>query len=700
MERLFSLTSRLVLVGVARILSEDPEEECQSGPDFQLEVGDTLGGMEVLEPFARGGMGVVYKARQIKLNRIVALKVIDGKLASTPEFSQRFEREARTLAVLNHPNVVQVFDFGNEDGLCYLAMEWVDGTSLREILAAGYLSPEHALRYVSQICDALEYAHAQGVVHRDIKPENILIDREGRLKIADFGIARMRGDLETGPEFVTQADQQLGTPQYMAPEQQKHTARVDHRADLYSLGVVFYEMLTGELPLGRFENPSQRVKVDVALDEVVLKTLENDPNQRYQRASEIKQALTTSRGQAPVKTAPERVAYKSRPRVVGFALASLICSLMSLFVLWEMTRSWTFDSAVPLADDRQFFDSGFHTVFLRPVSIASAALAWVFGLLALWKMRQEGNRCKGRVLALSSMIAPVSLLVVLVIGQVLPLALRSWVDHPSFPKSNLPGDLVAIILVLVPAVLLLLCLRSVVRRLRGYAFDPVRKFPVITGVVTIIGTMILGFATWEISREWGDARKHRFQMRQLLTVSDPRPLDLNALFHSNEKEADEWLNYVSSYYRLQNNLFGLERLKSLNHLDRYCCTWFDGEILSAWMPSSRRLIRGANPNNQEFRDWHGYLWIHGFRLEGSLLTVQYEFPLQGFHRPPPIGGFQRVEQDETEDLLEKERRIREDYGVEPDTLYQVEIPFKDLRQYQSRGMDKEFWQSAELVETD
>lgn len=176
--------------------------------------------------------------------------------------------------------------------------------------------------------------------------------------------------------------------------------------------------------------------------------------------------------------------------------------------------------------------------------------------------------------------------------------------------------------------------------------------------------------------------------------------DGSALFHSNEKEADEWINYASSYYRLQNNLFGLERLQSLNHLDRYSCTWFDGEILSAWKPSSRRLIRGANFNNQEFRDWHGYLWIHEFRLEGSLLTVQYEFPLQGFHRPLPIGGFQRVEQDETEDLLEKERRIREDYGVEPDTLYQVEISFKDLRQYQSRGMDKEFWQSAELVETD
>ncbi|MDF1711432.1 MAG: serine/threonine-protein kinase [Akkermansiaceae bacterium] len=184
---------------LARMLEQESQDDDRAdNTPVSFEAGASFGGVEILEPLACGGMGMVYKARQIKLNRIVALKVIDPKLAGFPEFTKRFEREAHALAVLNHPNVVQVYDFGQENELCYLVMEWVDGTSLREILSAGHLSPDDALRYLPQICDALEYAHAQGVVHRDIKPENILIDRQGQLKIADFGIARMRGDDKRG----------------------------------------------------------------------------------------------------------------------------------------------------------------------------------------------------------------------------------------------------------------------------------------------------------------------------------------------------------------------------------------------------------------------------------------------------------------------------------------------------------------------
>lgn len=334
-------------------------------------------------------MGVVYKARQTKLQRIVAVKVIDPKLADVPEFTQRFEREARALAVPNHPNVVQVFDYGQEGGLCYLLMEWVDGTSLREILSTGHLSPDDALRYLPQICDALEYAHAQGVVHRDIKPENILIDRQGQLKIADFGIARMRGDHETGSEFVTKVGQKMGTPQYMAPEQHTRTGRVDHRADLYSLGVVFYEMLTGELPLGRFPSPSQRVKVGISLDEVVLKTLEHDPNRRYQRASEIKQALTTpsvaASKAAPVTPTPGQL----RPRVTGFAWWSLGFAAISLLILWEMARPWILESSTALIDERSFFKGDAYALVFRPLGIAAVPLAWIFGCLALWRVRRS-----------------------------------------------------------------------------------------------------------------------------------------------------------------------------------------------------------------------------------------------------------------------------------------------------------------------
>ena len=148
-----------------------------------------------------------------------------------------------------------------------------------------------------QICEALQYAHDKGVVHRDIKPENILLDKEGRVKIADFGIAKLVGR-EAKDSTLTGAGQIVGTPQYMAPEQIEHPLEVDHRADIYSLGVVFYQMLTGELPIGRFAPPSKKVQIDVRLDEVVLRALEKEPEQRYQQASQVKTEVETHRHDA------------------------------------------------------------------------------------------------------------------------------------------------------------------------------------------------------------------------------------------------------------------------------------------------------------------------------------------------------------------------------------------------------------------
>jgi hypothetical protein len=171
-------------------------------------------------------------------------------------------------------------------------MEFVDGVNLRRLLDAGKLAPEAALAIVPQICDALQYAHDHGVVHRDIKPENVLLDKEGRVKIADFGLAKLVG--RAAQDFtLTAAGQVMGTPQYMAPEQIEHPQDVDHRADIYSLGVVFYQMLTGELPLGRFQPPSKKVQIDVRLDEVVLRALEKEPERRYQQASDLKTRVET-----------------------------------------------------------------------------------------------------------------------------------------------------------------------------------------------------------------------------------------------------------------------------------------------------------------------------------------------------------------------------------------------------------------------
>jgi tRNA A-37 threonylcarbamoyl transferase component Bud32 len=249
--------------------------------------------LEILELLGQGGMGAVYKARQKQLDRLVALKILPPEVGQTEAFAERFTREARSMAKLNHQHAVTLYEFGKTDeGLYYFIMEFVDGTDLRRVMLAGELGPTQALTIVPQICDALHYAHTKGIVHRDIKPENILLDKDGSVKITDFGLAKL---LERPANIytLTRAGQRMGTPHYMAPEQIEHPDQVDHRADIYSLGVVFYEMLTGELPLGRFAPPSKKVEVDVRLDEVVLRTLEKEPDRRYQHASEVRTEVET-----------------------------------------------------------------------------------------------------------------------------------------------------------------------------------------------------------------------------------------------------------------------------------------------------------------------------------------------------------------------------------------------------------------------
>ncbi|GAA5509058.1 serine/threonine-protein kinase [Novipirellula caenicola] len=245
--------------------------------------------LEIIEQIGHGGMGVVYRAKQLNLDRLVALKILRPDVDTDPTFAERFEREAKLLGRLNHPHIVGIHDYGKAGSLFYLIMEYVDGQNLRQIEHAGQLTAAESLAIVPQICEALQYAHGQGVVHRDIKPENILINKSGHVKIADFGIAKLTElDDEWG---LTGQWQVMGTPHYMAPEQIEHPSEVDHRADIYSLGVVLYEMLTGELPLGRFGVPSMRAKVDVRLDEVVLRSLEKEPQRRYQHVTDVQTDL-------------------------------------------------------------------------------------------------------------------------------------------------------------------------------------------------------------------------------------------------------------------------------------------------------------------------------------------------------------------------------------------------------------------------
>ena len=322
---------------------------------------------EILELIGQGGMGAVYKVRQKDLDRIVALKILTPGIGQSTEFSSRFTREARALAKLNHPGIVTLHEFGQQDGLYFILMEFVDGVNLAQLMKTGRISPREALAIVPQICDALQYAHDQGIVHRDIKPENLLLDRSGRVKVADFGIAKIvsaaavydRRTNEDDSQWRSQTDATLagkiiGTPQYMAPEQIEHPSDVDHRADIYALGVVFYQMLTGELPDKDLQAPSRKLQIDVRLDEIVLKALEKNPEQRYQQASVMGtrvETIVSEMGSAAVPPAsfgtPSNEKLQSgvpldsrfsRTAIAGACWAALIPLVYIWFLLYSLSE--------------------------------------------------------------------------------------------------------------------------------------------------------------------------------------------------------------------------------------------------------------------------------------------------------------------------------------------------------------------------
>jgi len=256
---------------------------------LRLRVQSQLPDYELMESLGRGGMGAVFRARQVKLDREVAIKVLLPPPGEVEGWSERFQREAQALARLVHPGIVTVHDFGQGEDLAWIVMELVDGADLRQMLDEGRLPQAEALAIVPALCEALQYAHDQGVVHRDIKPENVLFDRFGGVKLVDFGLAKLSGD--AGGLQLTRTDQAMGTPRYMAPEQLERPRDVDHRADLFSLGVVFYEMLTGHVPAGVVEPPSRIAGVDPGIDDVVLGALEREPDRRPQSAADIERGL-------------------------------------------------------------------------------------------------------------------------------------------------------------------------------------------------------------------------------------------------------------------------------------------------------------------------------------------------------------------------------------------------------------------------
>ncbi|MBC7105416.1 MAG: serine/threonine protein kinase, partial [Firmicutes bacterium] len=263
-------------------------------------LGRVLGNRyEIIEQLGGGGMAVVYKARDRFLGRLVTIKVLRPEYTSDPDFVRRFRREAQAVASLSHPNIVSIYDVGQEDGIHYLVMEYVGGESLKDLIQrCGPLEPEHAADIARQVCRALEHAHARQIVHRDVKPHNILITPEGRAKLTDFGIAR---DLHSGT--ITYTEGFLGTAHYLPPEEVSG-APVGPQGDLYSLGVVLYEMLTGHVPFTgdtpvavalkhvREEVPSLAGRgLPGELARIVARATAKDPGRRYRRAAEMEQDL-------------------------------------------------------------------------------------------------------------------------------------------------------------------------------------------------------------------------------------------------------------------------------------------------------------------------------------------------------------------------------------------------------------------------
>ena len=400
------------LLASASMATEAGPAERRAVPSRE-EVAGAFPHLEIIEFLGQGGMGVVFKARQPKLDRFVALKLLAQRPGADPAFEERFLREARVLARLSHPNIVAVHDFGQAGHFFYLLMEFVDGVSLRQVMRRERFTPAQALGLVPRICDALQYAHEEGVLHRDIKPENLLLDKRGRIKIADFGIAKLLG--EAKDIALTASGSTIGTPHYMAPEQLEHPHDVDQRADVYSLGVVFYEMLTGELPIGRFAPPSEKAPMDPRVDEVVLRTLEKERERRFQSAGDVKtqvERITANpdkaadaagaadpraSGPATARTSasnpPTKLSLWSTRAIIAAALVGL--SLLE-FVLVALQRGG-------VGPDE--------TIFLLFFMGGPAAVGSVLGWLAVREFRANpGPRRGGRMALLSAVAWPLLLL--------------------------------------------------------------------------------------------------------------------------------------------------------------------------------------------------------------------------------------------------------------------------------------------------
>lgn len=324
----------------------------------QLQPGQMLGAYRIIEQVGEGGMATVYKAYQASMDRHVAIKVLPLELAKNDEFVKRFQQEARIIAKLEHPHILPVFDYGEENGVVYFAMRYLDTGTLKDRLVSETISLDEVNRIFTQLTDALGYAHTHGVVHRDLKPANVLTDANRNLFLTDFGIAKI---LESASPSLTQTSAVMGTPTYISPEQAS-ALPVDQRSDIYSLGVMLYEMVTGQVPfvadtplgviikhLSEPLPPPSLVKPDItpAMEEVLLKALAKETKDRYSTipefASAWRQALksgdASQKGYQPAAQTQEkpvssdRAASKPGRSLIGYGVGCIAVFCLAISVM-------------------------------------------------------------------------------------------------------------------------------------------------------------------------------------------------------------------------------------------------------------------------------------------------------------------------------------------------------------------------------
>jgi serine/threonine-protein kinase len=378
------------------------------------------GFLELHEEIGHGGMGSVYRARDLKLGRTVAVKLLPAAASQEEENRTRFDREARALAMLSHPNIVSVHTVGREGDQSYIVMEFVDGQPLPWMMPMGV---ERAVPIALQVCDALAYAHQRGVVHRDIKPENILVDPAGRVKVTDFGIARFVGADRRG-WTATSAAEVLGTPHYMAPEAVEG-APPDPRMDLYSLGVVLHQMVTGRLPIGEFEPPP------APLEPVVRKALASPAARRYQTVEEMRRDLAGLGAATPAADFPPHEELWLKAVALLQAISTGVAILA--FVRCVTPRVLSPDEVLPLIviGKERLPDGSVYTLARFETWHTFAALATfavaiaAYGFLR-WHWRREGLERPepDRPVAESGLVFKIGLLACLVYALRLALEVR------------------------------------------------------------------------------------------------------------------------------------------------------------------------------------------------------------------------------------------------------------------------------------